>query len=288
MTETEPVRTLGTRKTRGKAATPDAAGPGKAPAGVATVAAPPADRPTIGSLERGVEVLLLFTRAGTGDLGVTEIASQLDMPKTVVHRILTTLRTSGLIDFDPTTRRYALGPAALALGNAYLARIDLREFALEPMRRLVERTNETATLSIRSGPARIYLDQITPVREVKMTVPLAQPFPLHVGGSSKVFLAFAPAAERETYLASLSDVDIAKLRRDLEAIVHRGYATSFGERQEGAGSVAAPVFQADGSLAAVMSVCGPAERFREAVGSVSALLLMETAALSTRLGYPRR
>jgi DNA-binding IclR family transcriptional regulator len=288
MTETEPVRTLGTRKTRGKAATPDAAGPGKAPAGVATVAAPPADRPTIRSLERGVEVLLLFTRAGTGDLGVTEIASQLDMPKTVVHRILTTLRTSGLIDFDPTTRRYALGPAALALGNAYLARIDLREFALEPMRRLVERTNETATLSRRSGPARIYLDQITPVREVKMTVPLAQPFPLHVGGSSKVFLAFAPAAEREAYLASLSDVDIAKLRRDLEAIVHRGYATSFGERQEGAGSVAAPVFQGDGSLAAVMSVCGPAERFREAVGSVSALLLMETAALSTRLGYPRR
>ncbi|WP_432826186.1 IclR family transcriptional regulator [Dactylosporangium sp. CA-092794] len=247
----------------------------------------PAERQTIGSLERGVEVLLLFTRV-SGDLGVTEVAAHLDMPKTVVHRILTTLRTSGLIDFDPGTRRYTLGPAALALGNAYLERIDLREFALEPMRRLVERTNETATLSIRSGPARIYLSQAVPDREVRMTVPLAQPFPLHVGGSSKVFLAFAPAQERNDYLAALTGVDLAVLRRELAEITQRGYAVSFGERQEGAGSVAAPVFSADGSLAGVMSVCGPAERLRPVVGQASALLLMETAALSRRLGFPVR
>jgi DNA-binding IclR family transcriptional regulator len=245
------------------------------------------ERQTIGSLERGVEVLLLFTRVG-GDLGVTEISGHLDMPKTVVHRILTTLRTSGLIDFDPGRRRYRLGPTALALGNAYLARIDLREFALEPMRRLVERTNETATLSIRSGAARIYLDQVTPDREVKMTVPLGQPFPLHVGGSSKVFLAFGSAQERAGYLAALTDVDIAGLRQDLAEIAQRGYAISFGERQEGAGSVAAPVFSADGTLAGVMSVCGPVERFRPMVGQVSALLLMEAAALSRRLGFPMR
>jgi len=247
----------------------------------------PAERPTAGSLERGDEVLLLFARVG-GDLGVTEIAGQLDMPKAVVHRIVTALRSSGLIEFEPNGRRYALGPTALALGNAYLARIDLRQFALEPMRRLVERTQETATLSIRSGAGRIYLSQLTPDREVKMTVPLAQPFPLHVGGSSKVFLAYAPAAEREGYLAALTNVDTATLRTELADIAQRGYTTSFGERQEGAGSVAAPVFNADGGLAGVMSVCGPAERIRPAVGQISALLLMETAALSRRLGFPMR
>lgn len=278
MTETDAATSRPTRRTRpASAVVPEQTSGGTVPP----------ERSTIGSLERGVEVLLLFTRAG-GDLGVTEIAGHLDIPKAAVHRILTTLRASGLIDFDPGTRRYALGPAALALGNAYLARIDLREFALEPMRRLVERTNETATLSIRSGSARIYLNQITPDREVKMTVPLAQPFPLHVGGSSKVFLAFAPAAEREGYLAALTDVDTTALRQDLAQIAQRGYAVSFGERQEGAGSVAAPVFNADGSLAGVMSVCGPVERFRPMVGQVSALLLMETAELSRRLGFPMR
>lgn len=285
MIETDPVQTqmLDPVPPRNRPAAQARSKPEAASAGDAT-----AERQTIGSLERGVEVLLLFTRVPVGDLGVTEIAGQLDMPKTVVHRILTTLRSSGLIDFDPNTRRYALGPAALALGGAYLARIDLREFALASMRRLVERTHETATLSIRSGPARIYLDQVTPAREVKMTVPLAQPFALHVGGSSKVFLAFAPAAEQAEYLAALTDVDTAALRRELTEITQRGYATSFGERQEGAGSVAAPIFGADGGLAGVMSVCGPAERFRGAVGQASALLLMETAALSRRLGFPQR
>jgi DNA-binding IclR family transcriptional regulator len=80
--------------------------------------------------------------------------------------------------------------------------------------------------------------------------------------------------------------DPERLRRQLAEIRERGYAVSFGERQEGAGSVAAPVFDREGAVAAVMSVCGPEERFRAAVGQVSALLLMETSALSRQLGYP--
>lgn len=253
-------------------------------------------KPTISTVERAVEVLLLFTRVESDSLGVTEIATELGISKTAVHRILNTMRTGGLIYFDPLTRRYALGPAALALGNAYLARIDIRDFAVEPMRRLVERTRETATLSIRTGGNRIYLDQVTPHREVKMTVPLGQQFPLHIGGSSKVLLAFLGDVEREAYLADQraskapadARPDTALLRQQLTEIRQRGYAVSFGERQEGAGSVAAPVFDREGGVAAVMSVCGPAERFRPAVGQISALLLMETAELSRRLGYPHR
>ncbi|MFY1633004.1 IclR family transcriptional regulator [Solwaraspora sp. WMMB335] len=248
----------------------------------------PLERQTIGALERGVEVLLLFTRVEAGHLGVTEIAGQLDLPKAVVHRILNTLRASGLIDFDQLTRRYSLGPTALALGGAYQERINLRGFAREPMRRLVERTNETATLSIRAGSSRAYVDQITPAREVKMTVPLGRQIPLHVGGSSKTFLAFASENDRESYLATLAGVDAGQLRQQLASIRQQGYALSFGERQEGAGSVAAPVFDADGTVAAVMSVCGPLERFRETAGPASALLLMETSGLSRRLGYPIR
>ncbi|ASW56600.1 IclR family transcriptional regulator [Plantactinospora sp. KBS50] len=246
------------------------------------------ERQTIGALERGIDVLLLFTRIDSGALGVTEIAGRLGLPKAVVHRILNTLRTSDLIGFDPETRRYSLGPTALALGEAYLSRINLREFAQEPMRRLVERTGETATLSIRAGMSRTYVDQTTPAREVKMTVPLGLQVPLHIGGSSKAFLAFLDEADRERYLATLSDVDVGSLRHTLTAIRSQGFAASLGERQEGAGSVAAPIFDAKGSVTAVMSVCGPLERFRPVVGQLSALLLVETAALSRRLGYPLR
>lgn len=247
------------------------------------------EKNTIATIERAVDILMLFTRTSTPSLGVTEIASQLDLSKAVVHRVLATLRTRGLIEFDELSRRYSLGPASLMLGDAYLSRIDVRDLARGTLRRLCERTNETATLSIRTKWSRAYIDQVTPAREVRMAVPLGQQFPLHLGGSSKAFLAFLAEAERERYLADevpADEVDAARLRGQLAEIRARGYATSFGERQPGAGSVAAPVFDRHGAVAAVVSVCGPLDRFRRAVGPVSALLMVETVALSRRLGYP--
>ena len=79
----------------------------------------------------------------------------------------------------------------------------------------------------------------------------------------------------------------ARLRRELAAIRKRGYATSVGERQSGAASVAAPVFDHDGRVAAVLSVSGPAERFKAHADDCAKLLLEATARLSGRLGHKR-
>ena len=126
-----------------------------------------------------------------------------------------------------------------------------------------------------------------------MTVPLGTPFPLHAGASSKAFLAFLAEPEREEYLTgrtleALTDhtlIDATPLRSQLAAIRERGYAVSFGERQVGAGSVAAPVLDHEGSPAAVISVCGPVERIRGHVDGIAATLLPETRSLSEKLGY---
>jgi IclR family transcriptional regulator, acetate operon repressor len=250
----------------------------------------------ISSVERAADVLTLFTRVDGPSLGVTEIASTLGLSKAVVHRILTTLAAKGLVESDEETRRYRLGPVALSLGVAYIDRIDLRSLAMPVLRRLSASTDETATLSLRYGWQRMYVDQITPEREVKMTVPLGRAFPLHTGSSSKAFLAFLPEDEIERYLARgplepLTDATItdeASLRADLVEVRARGYATSFGERQAGAGSVAAPVLDHRGQPAGVISVCGPLERFRDEVPVVSEALLVATGQLSRQLGYHGR
>lgn len=253
----------------------------------------PRPRNTINAVKRALDVLLLFTTSDSAYLGVSQIAGQLMISKAVVYRMLSTLRAAGLVEFDEASRRYSLGPAALALADAYLARIDICDLAQAPMRRLSDLTAETATLSILTGWSRVYIGQETPAREVKMTVPLGHPFPLHAGGSSKAFLAFLSEADREKYLTAgeltaLTERTVtnqATLRHELAAIRDRGYAVSFGERQQGAGSVAAPVFNRQGEAVAVISVCGPAERFIQSAERVATLLLAETSALSRRLGY---
>ena len=246
---------------------------------------------SVTSIERAADVLFVFAESERPTLGVTEIANELGISKAVVHRILTSLRERDLVVLDDVQRRYSLGPAVLRLADAYRDRVDVRLLAAETLRDLSTTTGETATLSVRHGDHRIYIDKVTPDREVRMDVLLGRPFPLHAGASSKAFLAFLDESERESYLAGALEqvtdrtvVDPDELRRELAAIRAQGFAISMGERQPDAGSVAAPVFDATGPVA-VISVSGPIERFRDQVDKVAAAVTEATGELSRRLGH---
>ena len=138
---------------------------------------------TIATVERAADVLNAFTDLDGADTGVTELSERLGLSKAVVHRILSSLRVKGLVELDEDSRRYSLGPASLSLGLTYLQKIDVRDEARTFLRDLSDETNETATLSVRRGNMRMYVDQVTPSREVKMIVQLGHPFPLHAGAS---------------------------------------------------------------------------------------------------------
>jgi len=247
---------------------------------------------TVTAIERAADILLHLADSRRPDSGITEISRDLGISKAVVHRVLASLRSRDLVDMDLQTRRYSLGPRALMLGLTYLDRIDARRLEATRLAPLSEATSETATLSLRPGNSRFYVDQVIPPREVIMTVRLGVPYPLHAGASSKAFLAFLD--DRDIYhclagpLARLTESTIISkraLRQELVKIRARGWADSAQERQPGAASVAAPVFDYSGVPKAVMSVCGPADRFREHAESCRDTLLQTTRTLSAQLGY---
>ncbi|TYB64287.1 IclR family transcriptional regulator [Nonomuraea sp. PA05] len=248
---------------------------------------------TVATVERAADVLVLFADPAARTLGVTEIAERLELSKAAVHRILASLRLRGLIDLDEQSRRYSLGLTAMRLGLAYLDRLDLRRLAAPELVALSTALSETATLSIRTGYARVYVDQATPSREVIMAVTLGVPYPLHAGASSRAFLAYLAEEEIDDYFATQpltrlterTPVEEAALRRELAAVRRRGYARSQAERQPGSASVAAPVLDHHGRPAGVISVCGPLERFRAQEKRCAAALLETTRQLSARMGH---
>lgn len=247
---------------------------------------------TVAAVERAADVLLCFAHSDSTDLGVTDIAKMLGLSKAAVHRLLASLRTRNLVVLNDRTRRYSLGPTLIILGLSALDRLDVRALASAELAAIVKDTMETATLSIRVNDARVYIDQVTPPREVIMSVTLGHPYPLHAGASSKAFLAFLPQPEIDHYLSqSLSKVtrstvtDRRALAKEMREIVARGWAQSSEERQSGAASVAAPVLDHDGLPVAVLSVCGPADRFRPGAEACAERLLKSTRKLSRQLGY---
>lgn len=246
---------------------------------------------TVVAVERAADILVFFARADRAALGITEIASGLNLSKAVVHRVLASLRTRELIAYDDETRRYSLGPMALILGLTCLERLDVRQLASAELPQLSRQTGETTTVSLLAGHSRIYVDQVTPDRDVVMLVSLGVPFPLHAGSSSKAFLAFLPDEEIETYLEHTLEAltpgtitDKSKLRHEIRAIRRRGWADSVGERQSEAASVAAPIFDHRNRPAAVISVCGPADRFLQERDNAVVHLLETTTRLSRSLG----
>ncbi len=217
--------------------------------------------------DRVADVLLLFT-SGAAAMGVSEIARRLALSKAVVHRILQSLVSRGFVQVDPATREYRLGPAAVAVGARALREHDLRRAARGVLRRLRDQTHETTTLSELVSLSRVYLDQYESPQEIKMTVELGRPHPLHAGASGRVILAFLPEDVQGAVLAGplqaltpATVTDPHVLRRLLSASHKDGAAASRGERQRGAGSVAAPVFDFDADVVGAISVCGPLGRF---------------------------
>lgn len=220
------------------------------------------------SAERVSRVLLAFT-AGQPVLGVSDIARTLSMPKSAVHRTLTSLCRTGLIRQDSGTAKYRLGPRAIDIGFAALDHDDVRSAALPIMRRATEETGETTTLSLLAGRERFYAAQVESPHDVRMTVEVGLRCPLYAGASGRAILAAFDTAALDEYLDSTDLVrltdnticDATRLRAALESVRAQGYAVSRGERDPWAAAVAAAVHDRDGRVLGSLSICGPLGRF---------------------------
>ena len=126
-----------------------------------------------------------------------------------------------------------------------------------------------------------------------MTVEVGRRFPLYAGSSGTCILAFLPRDVQAELLSgplerltSTTVVEPRLLDRELERIRSTGLAMSDGQRQQGAGSVAAPVFGLDGHVEGSISVCGPLDRLDRATRERFAPLLTVAAdQISRALGW---
>jgi DNA-binding IclR family transcriptional regulator len=255
--------------------------------------ADPATAPSIGAVDRAVDVLMLFGRSLQPSLGVTEIADELGMPKSGVHRVLNTLKRRRLITYDPTTRKYALGQAAVSLSQGYAERHDMQSMASQALSELMRVTGRTAVLAIRRHRSVLVRAQAVPDAELRVELRLGAPQPLHVGAAGKAFLAWLPAHEVEDYIAQALDagglehftaqtiVDPDDLRAELAVAQMRGYTVSVGERLAGVASIAAPVLDHEHSPVSVIMLSGP----RDLLDPQDAELIGEVVSSARRMSH---
>ncbi len=245
------------------------------------------------SAARVADVLLIFL-SSPGPLGVSDIANQLGFSKAVVHRILQSLASRMLISPTVEGRQYELGPMAHAIGARSMQTSNLWTVAMPVLRSMARDTQETVTVSQLLGDRRVYVGQIPSFHEIRMTVELGRPFPLHAGSSSRAILAFCDQELQmeilRSDLESMTPATLTSARllsRALQQVRRHGVAISQGERQSGAGSVAAPIFDRWGRVVGSLSVCGPSSRLsQDALERFAPLVRHSAREVSHRLGSP--
>ena len=223
----------------------------------------------VGTLDRAVSILDAVEH---GARRFTAIANATGLPRGTAHRLIGALERHGLLAHYAGFG-YRLGPKLLRLANASLRELPLREVAHPVLERLARATGEGAQLFVRAGDARICLDAVESAHELRAIVPVGASLPLYAGSAAKVFLAYA--ADRDRFLRQARERP--RFERDVEQVPSKGWASSADERQQGVGSVSAPVLGPYDVLLAVVSVSGPSSRMSRADARRSAPAVVAAA-----------
>jgi DNA-binding IclR family transcriptional regulator len=112
-------------------------------------------------LERGIAILRLYRR-DRSRLSAPEVAAELAIPRSTVHRLLQALEALGLLRQAPRGV-FALGPGVLSLGFEYLASLDVVEVAGPVLARLRDETGCSTHLAVLDRTSVVFVSR-HPVR----------------------------------------------------------------------------------------------------------------------------
>ena len=236
------------------------------------------------SLQRGLAVIRAFD-ADNSALTLSEVARSTGLARAAARRFLLTLVELGYMRVED--RRFMLTPRVLELGHAYLSSLTLPEIALPFMRDFVAEIRESSSLCVLDGHQIVYVARVPAKRIMSVSISVGTRFPAFATSLGRVLVAGQSDEWIETYLATaeLTPItertifDPAQLRAEIERIRGQGWAMVDQELEEGVRSLAAPIHDASGHVAAALNVSVHASRW--SVDAMRAELLprlVETAA----------
>jgi DNA-binding IclR family transcriptional regulator len=253
----------------------------------------PAPDYLVQSLVRGVSILTAFSLERP-DLTIGEIAQQVELPRSTVHRIVVNLVRLGLLTRDPRTDRYHLGLLLVELGAIAVGSVSLREKALPTMEQLAAQTSEAVFLAVLDLDWAVYVEKVEGRHNLRMTATIGRRAPLHCTATGKTLLAYLSETEiRRIAVATglprrtaRTIIDVACLVGELELIRQRGYTIDDGESEDGLVGVAAPVRDVRGDVIAALAVAGPGPRLTaERQPELATIVRAAADQISWALGY---
>ncbi|PLR82107.1 IclR family transcriptional regulator [Bacillus canaveralius] len=245
------------------------------------------------SVSRALDIVTLVS-SKKGGLGVTEIAKQIDINKSSVYRILSTLVQYGYVEQDSETGRYKLGYKFLEVSSKLLESIDLRAEAKPYLQELETDTNEVIHLVVYDQGEVVYIEKLEGNETLRMHSKVGKRAPMHCTSVGKAILAHLPSnvvidiLNRKGMPAHTNKTitDKEPFLKELVEVKQNGYALDLEENEYGITCIAVPIFDHLGRVIAAVSISGPTMRMADERLEELKVRMLETGRrISARLGF---
>jgi len=245
--------------------------------------------PTVQVIER-MFALMDVLASRKESISLKEISEKTGLHPSTTHRLLNDLATGRFVD-RPQPGSYRLGMRLLELGNLVKNRLNVRDAALVPMRRLHKLIQQPVNLSMRQGDEIIYIERAFSERSGMQVVrAIGGRAPLHLTSVGKLFLATDDPQRVRAYAARTglsghtknSLTELSALEKELSKVRQYGYAHDNEELELGVRCMAAGIYDDQGTLVAGLSISAPANRLED---EWLPKLQATTHEISTTLGF---
>ncbi len=243
----------------------------------------------IGAVDNVLRLLRLFEDREI--LRVNEIAREMSLSRSTVHRMLTTLAVHGYVEQDPLSRGYRPGPTLVDVGLAVVRKMGLRATARPILESLAVATGETVHLAVLRGRDVVYLDGIESEKVLRAGERVGTRLPAYATAAGKAILSRLPVDDVQRLfpaeLASVTPASVTtrdELIEQIHSAVSQGYAVNMGESEKDIGAVAVAVVDQRGHVHGSLVTTAPLTRIdRSWILSAAGETLRAAETLSTRL-----
>jgi DNA-binding IclR family transcriptional regulator len=242
------------------------------------------------AVERAVRVLDALA-ASSQPIGLAQLARELDLPKSSVLAICSTLASRSMVE-RCGDGRYKLGIHVVDLSNAYLSATDLVRGFADVGSQVPLLAQETLVLSVLDRGDAVILARRHGVEGV-VWYQVGARFPAHCTATGKAQLStLAPEVVERlcppplVQMTPKSIGDPAKLRANLDASRARGFAIDNEESRIGLVCLGSPVFDASGlSVGGVAVALEKARAQQSRRAEMGEAVMMLADLISRQLGH---
>lgn len=226
-------------------------------------------------------------------MSLAEISRAVELHKTTVYRLLSSLKERGYIEKDDGTNLYRLGLGFIELSSLFLNKVELKTEAEPYLRHLSQELGRTVYLAILQDHEVVYIDKYEQFNSLRKYSVIGRRRPVYSTSLGKALLFDRGREELRELLKQIelkrytenTITDTEELIEEIDRSRQRGFARDNSEMDAGEQCIGAPIYDYRSTVIAAISVAwkGAFTTFDEE--KVAALVRETAGTISRRLGY---